>query len=165
MTEQSTPTPLAQHDHDDCVEAAIRTAERLCRERGLRFTSLRRRVLEIVWHSHRPVGAYDILASLGGEGKRPAPPTVYRALDFLIDAGLVHRLDSLNAFIGCADPGSRHTGQFLICRSCRTVIELDDRGIERLVARTATALGFTDVRQVLEIEGLCNSCRAAAASA
>ena len=65
MSKQSTPKALAQHDHEDCVDAAIRTAERLCRERGLRFTALRRRVLEIVWHSHKPVGAYDILASLG----------------------------------------------------------------------------------------------------
>lgn len=143
----------------------MRTAERLCRERGLRFTSLRKRVLEIVWHSHRPVGAYDILASLGGEGRRPAPPTVYRALDFLIDAGLVHRLDSLNAFIGCPDPGRLHAGQFLICRQCRTVIELDDPGIERLVSGKAESLGFSEVRQVLEIEGVCESCRSASPSA
>lgn len=159
------PTALEHHDHDHCIETAIATAERLCREQGLRFTTLRRRVLELVWHSHRPIGAYELLEHLGDAAKRPAPPTVYRALEFLIEAGLVHRLDSLNAYVGCADPGRLHTGQFLICRECRTVIELDDRGIEDLVTNKAAALGFTEVRQVLEIEGLCNSCRSAVTSA
>jgi len=150
---------LARHDHGDCIETAMATAERLCTQRGLRFTALRRRVLEIVWQSHRPVGAYEILDTLGDEKRNAAPPTVYRALDFLIEAGLVHRLDSLNAFIGCPDPGRRHTGQFLICRDCRTVTELGDTDIDALVAKKATARGFTAVRQILEVEGLCNNCR------
>ena len=158
MTQNPTHTALRQHDHERCIEAAIATAERLCREQGLRFTSLRRRVLELVWDSHRPIGAYELLEHLGTGGKRPAPPTVYRALEFLIDAGLVHRLDSLNAYVGCADPGRLHTGQFLICRDCRTVIELDDARIEHLVAEKAHALGFSDVRQILEIEGRCSRC-------
>jgi Fur family zinc uptake transcriptional regulator len=164
MTLNPTPTAFEKHDHRDCVETAIAKAEQLCRERGLRFTALRRRVLELVWHSHRPIGAYELLANLGEEGKRPAPPTVYRALDFLIEAGLVHRLDSLNAFVGCADPGRLHSGQFLICRDCRTVIELDDHAIEQLVMARAEALGFSELRQVLEIEGLCDSCRRAVAN-
>lgn len=151
-----------QHDHSSCIESAISTAEQLCRDRGLRFTSTRRRVLELVWDSHKPIGAYDILASLGGEGKPAAPPTVYRALEFLIEAGLVHRLDSLNAFIGCPDPGRRHAGQFLICRDCRTVAELGDADIEALVVDRAGALGFSAVRQILEIEGLCTNCRSSA---
>jgi len=160
MQDASPPTPVALHDHDNCVAAAIATAERLCRERGLRFTRLRRRVLALVWDSHRPVGAYDILDKLGGEGRSAAPPTVYRALDFLIEAGLVHRLDSLNAFIGCPDPARSHTGQFLICRACRTVVELDDPDIEAVVAGKAGQLGFTAVHQMLEIQGLCSACRA-----
>jgi Fur family zinc uptake transcriptional regulator len=150
--------PSPHHDHDDCVAAAIATAETVCRERGLRFTSLRRRVLELVWDSHKPAGAYDILERLNRQGKRTAPPTVYRALDFLIEADLVHRLDSLNAFIGCPDPGSSHTGQFLICRQCRSVAELDDAEIDALVGKKASDLGFTAVRQMVEIEGLCRNC-------
>lgn len=150
---------LAQHDHGDCIENALATAERLCRERGLRFTALRRRVLELVWQSHRPIGAYEILDSLGEEKQNAAPPTVYRALDFLIEAGLVHRLDSLNAFIGCAEPDRRHTGQFLICRECRTVTEMGDDDLDELVAKKAAARGFSALRQILEIEGLCNNCR------
>jgi len=151
--------PPAQHDHADCVASAIATAEQLCRDRGLRFTAIRRRVLELVWDSHKPIGAYAILESLGEESKSAAPPTVYRALDFLIEAGLVHRLDSLNAYIGCPDPASRHAGQFLICRECRTVAELGNSAVEELVAEKAGELGFTAIRQMLEIEGLCKLCR------
>ncbi len=141
------------------------TAEQLCAEQGLRFTAIRRRVLELVWDSHKPIGAYDILETLGKESKSAAPPTVYRALDFLIEAGLVHRLDSLNAFIGCPDPASSHAGQFLICRGCHTVAELGDADIEKIVALKAEELGFTAVRQMLEIEGLCKLCRSQPQSA
>ncbi len=158
MRDAQDPTPPAGHDHDSCVSDAIATAERLCRERGLRFTALRRRVLTLVWDSHRPIGAYDILDKLGGEGKAAAPPTVYRALDFLIEAGLVHRLDSLNAYIGCPDPARSHAGQFLICRRCRTVVEIDDPDIDAVVARKAEGLGFTEVHQMLEVQGLCGHC-------
>ena len=158
MRDAQDPNPPAGHDHDNCVSDAIATAERLCRERGLRFTALRRRVLTLVWDSHKPIGAYDILDKLGGEGKAAAPPTVYRALDFLIEAGLVHRLDSLNAFIGCPDPARSHAGQFLICRGCRTVVELDDPDIDAVVAKKAERLGFTETHQMLEVQGLCALC-------
>jgi Fur family zinc uptake transcriptional regulator len=160
MQELPTPFPTAQHDHDDCVDNAMLAAEELCRDRGLRFTTLRRRVLSLVWESHKPVGAYEILASLSDEGRNAAPPTVYRALGFLIEAGLVHRLNMLNAFIGCPEPTRAHSGQFLICRECRTVAELDDVAIDSLVNEKARALGFTAVHQVLEIEGTCSACRA-----
>lgn len=153
------PFPAAEHDHGDCIEQAMATAEKLCRERGLRLTRIRRRVLELVWNSHKPVGAYDILDVLGQEGKRSAPPTVYRALDFLIEADLVHRLDSLNAYVGCAHPHSAHAGQFLICRDCRSVAELDDKEISAVVDRKAGELGFSAVRQMLEIHGLCPACQ------
>jgi Fur family zinc uptake transcriptional regulator len=153
------PFPAPEHDHGDCVQQALVTAEKICRERGLRLTRIRRRVLELVWNSHKPVGAYDILDVLGREGQRSAPPTVYRALDFLIDADLVHRLDSLNAYVGCSHPHSSHTGQFLICRDCRSVAELDDKEISALVDRKANALGFSAVRQMLEIHGLCPECQ------
>jgi len=150
--------PRAEHDHQHCVAEAIATAVIICRERGLRFTEQRRRVLELVWNSHKPVGAYDILDSLNRAGGKVAPPTVYRALDFLIEADLVHRLDSLNAFVGCPDPRNPHTGQFLICRECRSVAELDDSDIDELVRRKASKLGFTALRQTLEIEGICRNC-------
>ena len=159
MQQVSQAFPSAAHDHDHCVANAMATAEDLCRQRGLRFTALRRRVLTLVWDSHKPVGAYDILDRLGAEGRRAAPPTVYRALEFLIEAGLVRRLDSLNAFIGCPDPARSHSGQFLICRQCRTVLELDDRDIDTLVEDKAKRLGFSAIHQMLEIQGLCGACQ------
>lgn len=155
------PFPPSYHDHDDCVAQALEAAEQVCRRRKLRFTAIRRAVLELVWTSHRPVGAYDILDRLNRQGTRAAPPTVYRALEFLIEADLVHRLDSLNAFIGCRDPGRSHEGQFLICRQCRSVAEMDDDEISRLVGQKAAGHGFTAVRQMVEIEGLCRHCRVA----
>jgi Fur family transcriptional regulator, zinc uptake regulator len=150
--------PPTHHDHDDCISAALENAERVCRQKGLRFTGIRRGVLELVWASHRPIGAYEILDRLNSRGRKAAPPTVYRALEFLMEAELVHRLDSLNAFIGCPDPGSSHAGQFLICRQCRSVAELDDDEISGLVGRKAAGQGFTAVRQMVEIEGLCPHC-------
>ncbi len=149
------------HDHANCVADAIARAEALCQEQGLRLTARRRRVLELVWPSHCPVSAYDILETLSQDGKRRAPPTVYRALDFLIDAGLVHRLDSLNAYIGCADPSHAHVGQFLICTNCRLVEELDAKEIEQLVGTTASQHGFAAESFGLEVQGRCRSCSAA----
>jgi Fur family zinc uptake transcriptional regulator len=154
----ATQFPGAEHDHAGCVAAAIRTAVNVCRNRGLRFTEQRRRVLELVWNSHKPVGAYEILDRLNRGGRRVAPPTVYRALEFLIEADLVHRLDSLNAFVGCADPSTPHTGQFLICSGCRSVAELDDSEIDAMVRQRAAALGFDAIHQTLEISGICRNC-------
>lgn len=150
------------HNHEACIRSALEQAESVCRRKNLRFTDLRRRVLRLVWSGHKPLGAYDILAMLEDEGRPSAPPTVYRTLEFLIEAGLVHRLDSLNAYIGCPEPGPKHSGHFLICERCRTVIELDDDEIATAVARRASAEGFRVARQTLEIQGCCEACRDAA---
>ncbi len=124
----------------------------------MRLTALRRRVLELVWRGHRPVGAYEILNRLGGAGRAAAPPTVYRALDFLLGQGLVHRIESRNAFIGCADPGASHSGQFLICDRCGNTLELDDDDIAGSVRRSAEQLGFRVAGQLVEVRGLCPAC-------
>ncbi|MBM3485893.1 MAG: transcriptional repressor [Alphaproteobacteria bacterium] len=146
------------HDHGRCTDDALATAEALCAEKGLRLTALRRRVLELVWSRHQPVRAYDLLEDLRAERRRAAPPTVYRALDFLIANRLVHRIESLNAYVGCAGPRNPHVGQFLICRKCSAVAELNDGEIARTVARKARGLGFTVERQTIEIAGLCPQC-------
>src|SRR5262245_4876474 len=112
--------PRKGHDHDRCVTDALSAAEAVCARAGDRLTPLRRRVLELVWASHRPAGAYALLDRLREDGRGAAPPTVYRALDFLLERGLIHRIESLNAFVGCAHPGENHLVQFLICRSCGT---------------------------------------------
>ncbi len=150
-----------RHDHRDCVAAALEDAKAVCVERGVRLTPVRRRVLEIVWQGHRPLGAYAILEVLSGEGHSPAPPTVYRALEFLLTQGLVHRLSSLNAFVGCSRPGHLGAGQFLLCTECGTAAELNDPGIERAIERGAAAEGFVSNEHTVEISGICPNCREA----
>ncbi|MFO0451495.1 MAG: Fur family transcriptional regulator [Pseudomonadota bacterium] len=140
---------------------ALRAAERVCADRVVRLTPIRRRVLEIVWSSHDPIGAYDIIAKLP-RGDRPAAPmTVYRALDFLVEQGLVHRLDSLNAFIGCDRATERHAGQLLVCGRCGKVTEIDDPRVQRAVDAAAAEHGFR-CDAALEVKGLCARCSGAA---
>jgi Fur family zinc uptake transcriptional regulator len=157
------PFGQEHHNHQRCIEEAIDRAAALCETRGARFTALRRRVLEIVWRAHAPVGAYEILQTLQAEGRAGAPPTVYRALEFLLEQGLVHRLDSLNAFMGCAHPERRHISEFLICTGCERVAEIDDARLRDAVAHSATAAGFAVRRLTIELQGLCPSCAGAAA--
>ena len=147
------------HDHASCIAEALGKAASLCDRRGARLTAIRRRVLELVWRSHQPVGAYKILGRLKRNGKRAAPPTVYRALDFLLENGLVHRLESLSAYIGCPHPEQRHTSQFLICRQCSGVAEIYDPGISTAVSTSAAAAGFVVSRLTIELQGLCPRCR------
>jgi len=156
------PLACRPHDHSHCVSQALETAEALCAQRALRLTTLRKRVLELVWASHKPLGAYDILAVLSDtDGRRAAPPTVYRALDFLLEHGLVHRIASLNAFVGCNHPGQVHQGQFLICRNCHTAVELQRSNIDAAVLASAASVGFSVEGQTVEISGLCAACRTA----
>src|SRR3990167_2037040 len=157
-----THAPLASrpHDHSHCVNHALAEAESICTRQGLRLTTLRKRVLELVWGSHKPLGAYDILGVLSDEdGRRAAPPTVYRALDFLLENGLVHRISSLNAFVGCSPPEHAPPGQFLICRSCHAAIEREQPAISEAIVASAAAVGFAVEGQTVEVVGLCAGCR------
>src|SRR5690606_7037653 len=157
-----TPLAYTPHDHDHCVSSALAEADTLCARQGVRLTTLRKRVLELVWQSHKPLGAYDILAVLSEEdGRKAAPPTVYRALDFLQENGLVHRIASLNAFIGCAHPRQAHQGQFLICKACHAAIELQQSAISQAIDASAAEVGFSVESQMVEVVGLCGTCRSA----
>ncbi|ALG69311.1 transcriptional repressor [Beggiatoa leptomitoformis] len=148
------------HDHHQCVAHALSQATQLCQQRDVRLTPLRRRVLELIWCSHKPLGAYTILESLHvDEGRRAAPPTVYRALDFLLQQGLIHRIASLNAFIGCIHPDKSHVGQFLICTECGNAAELETPLIADGIALQAKTLGFSIESQVIEIIGHCAVCQ------
>ncbi|MFV0453397.1 MAG: zinc uptake transcriptional repressor Zur [Pseudomonas sp.] len=158
-----TPLAYTPHDHDHCVSSALAEADTLCARQGVRLTALRKRVLELVWQSHKPLGAYDILAVLSEQdGRRAAPPTVYRALDFLLENGLVHRIASLNAFIGCSHPEHPHQGQFLICGSCHTAIELENTAVTDAIAAAAASVNFKVEAQTVEVVGICAPCRLAA---
>jgi len=147
-----------EHDHQSCISNALATAEALCQRQRQRFTAIRRRVLELVWQQHKPIGAYELLELLQRDG-RTAPPTVYRALDFLQQLGLVHRIASLNAYVGCAHPGVPHDGQFLICESCKSLAELDVPAITSAIEQSAASSGFEPRRHTIEIMGLCPGCR------
>ncbi|GMQ90536.1 MAG: Fur family transcriptional regulator [Gammaproteobacteria bacterium] len=154
------PFKKRTHDHAECIERALTAAQAACERQGLRLTKLRRRVLELVWRGHTPVKAYDILEELREDGRASGPPTVYRALDFLLDAGLVHRIESLNAFVGCGGPATPHFGQFLICRQCSVVAEIDVPAVATALVADASKLGFRADRQTIEIKGLCADCSA-----
>lgn len=147
-------------DHQECIRQALQRARALCQQQGLRLTPIRQRVLELVWGSHQPQGAYDILARFSKQAERPAaPPTIYRALDFLLQHGLVHRLASLNAYIGCSRPEQNHQGYFLICRLCSGVRELPETGVGQAIRQAADRLGFAIEQQVVEVSGLCAPCK------
>jgi Fur family zinc uptake transcriptional regulator len=153
-----TPFKKPSHNHTRCVRNAMAEAEQTCVKAGLRLTKTRRTVLKLVWNSHAPIKAYDILQEIHKDNPKAAPPTVYRALDFLIEAGLVHKLESLNAYIGCGDPSRPHIGQFLICTGCGAVAELDEPKITRMLIRQTKELGFQIKQQVVEIQGQCPEC-------
>ena len=148
-----------EHDHASCIGDAILKAELVCKNNNLRFTKTRKKVLQLIWSSHKPIGAYEILDSLRAEKIKAEPPTVYRALSFLIDARLVHRLDSLNAFVGCVDPENIHQGQFFICQDCGNVSEFNDHEISDLVESMMKNNGFSATHQILEVTGHCDNCR------
>lgn len=133
-------------------------AETLCRRRGVRFTDQRRKVFEIVCTSKKPIGAYEILDAMRGVLPGAAPPTVYRALDFLLDQGLVHKLESLHAFVGCVHPEHPHFSQFLICSECGNIDELEDDRIARSLCDAAISTGFRAKRRIVEVIGICGRC-------
>ena len=147
------------HDHETCVETALAAAASICLKRGARLTPLRRRVLELIWRGHAPVGAYDLLRALAATQRSAAPPTVYRALDFLLAHGLVHRIESRNAFVGCAHPQQAHGGQFLICADCGVAAEVHDPRVDAAIGRRAAELGFAVRHKTVEVQGLCAPCQ------
>ena len=156
--------PYQRHNHQHCIDQAVHQAQQICRERGVRLTEIRQRVLELIWQSHRPRGAYDLMEELGKEGRNSAPPTVYRALDFLIEQGLVHRIESLNAYVACPCPEHVHGFQLLICRHCGRVEELHLDEVNDQLKSRARSLGFDVDRQTIELLGTCDACRASSVS-
>ena len=150
------------HDHATCIASTLRLAEDDCAVRGLKFTAVRRRSLEILLREHRAMGAYDLLAVLADDGHSAQPPVAYRALDFLVTAGFAHKIERLNAYIACCHLGSDHTPAFLICRNCRAVGEANASQVEIRLDAAAQAVGFVIERTVVEAEGLSPNCQDAA---
>lgn len=151
--------PAPDHDHDRCTSAAIAHAEAHCAARAQRLTPMRRRVLEALLASHKPLGAYEIIERLSGETS-PAPITIYRALDFLRDNGLVHRIESRNAFVACVhNHGDGDLVVFLICERCGAVGEAPGEGAAEALKASSRAAGFAPKSPLIEIAGICSHCR------
>jgi Fur family zinc uptake transcriptional regulator len=153
---------FSAHDHAHCAGDVLAQAEAMVAEGGLRLTPVRRRVLEILLEAHRALGAYDVLNRLAAEGFGNQPPVVYRALDFLVEHGLAHRIQRLNAFAACMHPGQAHAPVFLICRTCHLVAEADGGAVSAALKGAAGAAGFVVERSTVEALGLCPVCKAAA---
>ena len=164
MTAISPVLEHREHDHARCAAEALDHAEEICARQGLRFTPQRRQVLEALLQSHVPASAYDVIDRLGTGGHRPAPISVYRALDFLVEHNLAHRIESKNAYVAC-DRGEKCTPGatlFLICDKCGAAAEASSETLGRLVDAETLARGFQPRQHVLEVRGLCARCRAAA---
>tara|TARA_B100001540_G_scaffold89936_1_gene81450 strand:- start:292 stop:726 length:435 start_codon:yes stop_codon:yes gene_type:complete len=140
------------------VEKNIQEAEEYCKENGLNFTPVRRKVLEILLHKNTAIGAYEILDLLREAGFKNQPPVAYRALDFLVQNGFAHKIEQLNSFIGCTHPGKDHSPAFMICRKCDSVSEEEALTRNFSVSQIASKAGFTVEKAVIEARGLCHSC-------
>ena len=150
------------HDHAHCTADLIARAERTCERRGSKLTGQRREILSSVAQSHSAVGAYDIIERMAEHGPRPAPITVYRALDFLLAHGLVHKIESRNAFVACSHSHEGQPAALLICEACGTVAELDAPEIFERVAEKAKARKFSPAHTMIEMSGTCGACARAA---
>jgi Fur family zinc uptake transcriptional regulator len=146
--------------HPRDVAAVLADAEATCSGRERRLTPMRRRVLEALAASEVPLGAYDIIDRLGRHGVRPAPISVYRALDFLVAEGFVHRLESRNAFIVCTHRhGAGEPVVFLICERCGATAEASSPDLQHAIQAAAAGRDFAARAPVIEVPGLCASCR------
>ena len=146
-------------NHGKYVKKSMETAVNLCASRGVRLTALRSRVLELILQSHQPIGAYELLGILRKDRRNAQPPTVYRALNFLLDLGLVHRVESMNAYIGCGAPDTKHSAQLLICRDCGAATEIHDARLDRVINALAKDAKFSVIHRSVEVEGKCPNCQ------
>ena len=155
--------PNCREEHAPAERVAL--AMSLCGARGVQLTELRRRILELLWESGRPTGAYELIEALKLRDSRPVgPPTVYRTLEFLMSQGLVSKIESRNAYVPCAHPERRHDCLFFICSNCGASVELEDQRLEHLISEDAALIGFRPTRRVIEVEGVCATCIAAGAA-
>lgn len=152
--------PFKTHNHKTCIKTAFINAEHICAQHNLRFTAIRRDVFSVIWGSHQPITAYDILRELRTNKPNAEPPTVYRALEFLLENDLIHRIESLNAYIGCDHIGNVHRCQFLICCHCHKAVELScENSINQAIFSEAEEYQFKIDKQIIEIQGTCKQCQ------
>jgi Fur family zinc uptake transcriptional regulator len=153
------------HTHGDSQEAALTLADEYCRERGEKLTPIRRKVLELLLNSGRATKAYSLLDEMRQIHPGSAPPTVYRALDFLLSAGLVHRIESINAFTVCHDLTQCQHGILVVCQQCGSVTELHQPKLRQALVAQIEDAGYRLASDEIELKGLCAACQAAEAAA
>jgi Fur family zinc uptake transcriptional regulator len=140
------------------IRSELERAAQACERRGSNLTELRQLVLRLVLEAEGPSTAYQLLDRLKQIHERAVPPTIYRALDFLMEQRLIHRVERLNAFVPCTETGHLHPAQFLICRRCGTVAEIEDRAAAKALEQAAERKGFHPGNAMVEIEGTCADC-------
>ena len=147
------------HDHERCINAALQLAREICQKNKVNMTPTKEQVLKLIWQSHRPIGAYQIQDQLAKiSHKAVAPPTVYRALQFLTKLGLVHKIPSLNSFIGCPFPNSPQSNLFLICEGCGNIAEASCSSVDLVLQKTCRDSNFNLNSKTIELLGLCFLC-------
>ena len=147
-----------KHSHKKCVQEALAHAEKICAKHGCKLTTIRKKVLQLVWNSHKPIKAYDILAQLSSDNFIEKPPTVYRALEFLRDNNLIHRIESQNAYIGCSTKHDSLDSKFFICDECHEVEELTEPAVTKTLNKVSKQQGFIPNLVNVEIHGICAQC-------
>ncbi len=156
-------TAFVKHNHQTCSGGVMEMADQRVRDAGLRLTPVRRRTLEILLEEHRAIGAYEVLERLSKSGFGKQPPVAYRALEFLVENGLAHRIRRLNAFAACMQPGQTHAPVFFICSDCDVVAEAPDQGVGNALGVAGNRIGFEIERANVEVLGICPACQAGAA--
>jgi Fur family zinc uptake transcriptional regulator len=151
------PSPL-HHDHARCISQAIAAAHSICQTKKIRLTPIRLRIFELIWSNHKAVGAYDLLEILQREDPKAKPVTIYRALDFLLAAGLIHKVASLNAFVGCSSPETSHHSVLLICNTCQNTREVASQSIYEAICEIGEKNAFLPQQSIFELHGCCAAC-------
>lgn len=147
------------HNHAQCIDKALSAAEKICLEKKLRLTPLRKRILELIWSNHKSIGAYELLDVFKQEDPNAKPVTIYRALDFLLSAGLIHKVESINAFVGCLRPETTHHSVILICDSCHNTYEVEAQKIYQQIIEASKLIDFSPSQLTLELHGCCSNCQ------
>ena len=147
-----------KHNHKNCISNSISEFEKYCQESNQKISKVSKKVFEILLESHKALGAYDILDKLKNYGYSSQPPVAYRALSLLLDIGFVHKIEKLNAYIACSDPGKSHEPAFLICRKCKLVNETSQFETNKKIKSEAKNSKFSIENSIVEIIGVCPNC-------
>jgi len=144
--------------HKSCIKEALIGAKIICDQRGVKLTKLRETVLKLIWKNHSYVKAYDLLDELRKIDHSAKPPTIYRSLDFLMKNGFIHKIQSLNAFVGCSHPSEHDECYFLICKECQNIEECHSKNINEFIQSTTNTNNFSANHVTFEISGICQEC-------